>query len=115
MSKNFVDGLRIYKPREKAPKWIIANCEIEVTLLRNWIAKNQQGEKIKFQIKLGQSGSYYAELDTYDKADELRKTQEPTDRLVGKEAEEVKAVRDDYNAKVQASKENDITPTDIPF
>lgn len=114
MSKNFVDGLRVYKPREQAPKWVIANCEVEIIKLKNWLLTNQQGEKLRFVIKEGQSGSYYAELDTYDKADELRKEQEPTDRLVGKEAEEVKTVREAYNAKVEENNdEADISG--IPF
>jgi hypothetical protein len=112
----FVDGMRVSR-NANAPEYVTCKLGIKVDEFRNWLAKNQQGEWINIDIKLSKKGSYYAELDTYNRADELRKAQEPTDRLTGKDAEEVIAAREDYNARVEAlqQKEDEMDVSNIPF
>lgn len=59
----FIDGLRIYAPHERAPEYIIANGEIDGAALSAWLA--QHPGKVRIVIKRGQSGKYYASMDTY--------------------------------------------------
>lgn len=59
----FIDGLRIYAPHERAPDYIIANGEIDNTALSAWLA--QHPGKLRIVIKRSQGGKYYAALDTY--------------------------------------------------
>jgi len=59
----FVEGLRIYAPNERAPDYIIANGEIDIAALRSWL--NRDGDKVRIVIKRSQGGKYYAAVDTY--------------------------------------------------
>jgi hypothetical protein len=127
----FVDGLRIYKPRETAPKYIIANCEIVVTDFKNWIAKNQQSEKIRIVIKESQGGKLYAVLDTYDRGAELAKKPEnlltsagtpiPFDLESKKQFDALpvekqkEAVATLYGKPTEYPEETTINPEDVPF
>lgn len=59
----FIDGLRIYAPHERAPDYIIANGEIDIAALRSWL--NRDGDKVRIVIKRSQGGKYYAAVDAY--------------------------------------------------
>lgn len=65
MSDNieFVDGLRIYAPRDNAPDYIVANGEIEVGVMESWC--KQRGGKVRIVIKRAKSGKYYASVDNW--------------------------------------------------
>jgi len=64
--KIWVDGLRVYKPDERAPDFVKANIVINKAEMLAWLA-TQSGDKIKVQMKEAQSGNYYAEVDTYQR------------------------------------------------
>lgn len=59
----FVEGLRIYTPNERAPDYIIANGELDAEALTAWLA--QHPGKTRVVIKRSQGGKYYAAVDTY--------------------------------------------------
>jgi hypothetical protein len=63
----FVNGLRVYKPSPKAPDFIIANLELEVATLTEFMNQNANGMgKLRAVIKKSKEGErYYASLDTY--------------------------------------------------
>lgn len=61
----FVDGLRVYAPNERAPDHIIANGEIDVQAMAAWCAQRSDVGKVRIVIKRSQGGKYYAAVDTY--------------------------------------------------
>jgi len=63
MEKQFVDGLRAYKPNEKSPEFIKANVVIHTADLIKWL--QNQPEKIKLDMKESQKGSLYFEVNTW--------------------------------------------------
>ncbi len=64
---NFIDGLRVYKPNEKAPDFVKANLSIDCKALVEYMRKNHTDGKMKVDIKLGKTGNLYAELNTWKK------------------------------------------------
>ena len=61
----FIDGLRVFKPSEKAPDFIILNGEIDMKELREFALSHHDEGKVRFQVKESKGGKYYAALDTF--------------------------------------------------
>ena len=64
----FVDGLRVYKPTDRAPEWVVANLSIEADKLAAWLAEQTadgRGQVRAVICRSAKSGNYYAKLDTY--------------------------------------------------
>lgn len=61
----FPQGIRAFKPHEKAPTFVKANLTINREMLQVWM--DQTGSEIKLQLKEAKTGNYYLELDTYQK------------------------------------------------
>ena len=59
----FVDGLRVYAPRENAPSFIKANLVITVPDFQAWLA-GRSGE-VRIDIKESKSGKFYASENDY--------------------------------------------------
>lgn len=68
----FVDGLRVYTPHERAPDYIIANGEIDVQAMAAWCAQRNDMGKVRIVIKRSQGGKFYAAVDTYKREAEPR-------------------------------------------
>lgn len=64
--KIWVEGMRVYKPDERAPEFVKVNVVLHRGDLITWLA-SQVDDKIKVQIKEARSGNYYAEVDTFNK------------------------------------------------
>ena len=64
--KIWVDGMRVYKPDERAPQFVKINVVLHREDLMAWLA-TQTDDKIKVQVKEASAGHYYAEVDTYKK------------------------------------------------
>ena len=62
----FVDGLRVYKPNEKAPAFIKAELEFEMPLFLAWARQHAKGVKVRVTIKESQKGTYYGSLNTFE-------------------------------------------------
>lgn len=60
----FVDGLRVYAPRDNAPDFVIANLVVSVAELREWMSKRTENE-VRIDIKRAKSGKYYASENDY--------------------------------------------------
>lgn len=65
---NFPDGLRAFKPNDNAPDFIKADLEIEKAKLIAWLSG--QPDKVRLQIKLSKKGTYYAQVNDYQKANQ---------------------------------------------
>ena len=64
MAVEFVDELKVFKPRDGAPSWVIANGELN-------------GRRIV--ICESKSGKYYAKYDTYQPKQDQAETPRPTE------------------------------------
>lgn len=60
----FVDGLIVKQPHEKAPEFIKAKLSIKRADLGNWL-RGKQDEWINIDIKESKSGKWYAEVDKW--------------------------------------------------
>lgn len=65
MEKQFVDGMQVYKPNEKAPDFVKANVVVKRDELLGWL--KDKGETVRIDIKEGRTGKYYAEVNTYQR------------------------------------------------
>jgi len=64
MENEFIDGLMVKKPNEKAPEFVIAKLSIKREALIEWL-QGKEGEWINADIKLSKKGSYYAQVDNW--------------------------------------------------
>lgn len=67
MEKKFIDGLRVFKPRDNAPEWIQANGVINNKELIAYLQArlNAGEESTRFDVKLSKGGKFYAELNDW--------------------------------------------------
>lgn len=75
-NEKFAAGMRVSKPSEKAPKFIIANIGINVADFLFWANKHSDRGWVNIQVKESKSGKLYAELDDYK-----RTTPNPKDEV----------------------------------
>ena len=59
----FISGLIVKKPHEKAPEFIIAKLSIKRDDLIKWL--QGKDEWVNADIKLSKKGSYYAQVDNW--------------------------------------------------
>lgn len=104
--KIFPQGIRFYEPRPNAPEWVLGN--IEITDMNELIAfARQHGGhigKCRLNVKRGQSGKVYLELDTYVPPAE-KTAQNNANGFIADQAREVR----------QKATVHQVTSTDLPF
>ena len=63
----FVDGLIVKKPNEKAPDYVKASISIKVEDLGKWLrAKYKAGDEwVNIDVKEAKSGKWYAAVSTF--------------------------------------------------
>lgn len=79
MDKQFVNGIRAFKPNEKAPSFVKANLTVNKTELLEWL--DTQPDEIRVSMKESQKGSYYLEVDSYQRQETKPKEDEVKDDL----------------------------------
>jgi hypothetical protein len=85
---DFIQGLYINEPHEKAPDFVRCTLSIQRDRFRAWLDDQEASDKgyIRIQVNESKDGKLYVKLDTYkgrgkeDKGD--RVPDEPTDALV---------------------------------
>lgn len=60
----FVNGLIVKAPHEKAPDFVKCAISIKVNDLREWLSQ-QQGEWVNIDVKESKGGRWYAAVNTY--------------------------------------------------
>ena len=75
MENEFIDGLMVKKPNEKAPEFVIAKLSIKREALIEWL-QSKEGEWINADIKLSKKGSYYAQVDNWKQEPSVQKEEE---------------------------------------
>lgn len=72
-------GLSVWKPREKAPEWVKADLVFDVAAFTEFLEANATGDgKVRVQIKESRAGKFYAEHDTYKRAESVGVTMPDT-------------------------------------
>lgn len=59
----FVDGIRAYKPNQKAPDYVIANFTVNIEELREWVSK--QTEDLRLDLMESKSLTYYLKVNDF--------------------------------------------------
>jgi hypothetical protein len=79
--KKFVNGLRAFKPHEKAPEYVKANLQVtSKEELIKWL--NDQPGTFRLSLKEGKSGAWYLEVDSYvPKQEQPRSMNDTSDDL----------------------------------
>lgn len=60
----FVDGLRVYSPHEKAPDFVKGAMQIEREKLITWL-QGRSEDKIRLDIKESKGGNWYAAVSNW--------------------------------------------------
>ncbi len=81
----FIDGLRVFAPRDNAPDFVKAGGLITRKELGNWL-RGRTEDEIRFDILQSKNGNYYVKINNYKPAE-----------------------------KDSASKKEDFVDDDIPF
>jgi hypothetical protein len=61
---NFIDGLIVKAPNERAPEYVKAKLSLNRPKLIAWLQK-QEGEWVNADIKVSQNGKWYAAVDNW--------------------------------------------------
>ncbi len=64
--KIFVDGMIFKLPSERAPDFIIGKLSIKAEEFMSFLITNEKNGWLNIELKVGQSGKPYAELDTWE-------------------------------------------------
>jgi hypothetical protein len=62
--KEFPEGLILKAPRDGAPDYVIGSLSIKRGEFLSWL-KGREGDWVNLNLKRGQSGKWYAEVDTW--------------------------------------------------
>lgn len=80
--KEFIDGMSVKVPHEKAPDFVKASGSIKLDAFANYLRelkkREPDAEWLNFQIKVAKSGKWYVERDTW----EPKKAADPTPATV---------------------------------
>lgn len=70
MDKDFVNGIRIYKPREGAPDFIKLNILVNLKEFNEWAKQRVDSDGlIRIDLKKSKEGRLYLERNTWVKND----------------------------------------------
>lgn len=76
--QKFVDGLRVYAPRDNAPDFVIADLVIEHDDFSDWLA--DRGDKVRITIKRSKGGKLYAVENDYKPEGQRQQSQRASAR-----------------------------------
>lgn len=105
----FVPGLLVKAPHERAPDFVKASISIKVEELGQYLREQYKAGKewVNVDVKVSKSGKWYAAVNTY-KPNETREKNEQR----GKEAERENAARSKGGSSMVGGKE---LADDLPF
>ncbi len=77
----FVDGLIVKPPHERAPSYLKASISIKVADLGVWLrAKHKAGDEwVNIDVKEARSGKWYAAVSTYKAKDDKKPSKNTSD------------------------------------
>ena len=66
--KEFVDGLRVYRPNDNAPAFVKADVVITRKELGNWL-RGKDTDEIRIQLLESRKGVWYFAVNQYDRGE----------------------------------------------
>ena len=72
----FVDGLIVKPPRQGAPEFVKGSISIKRADLGNWL-RAKDDEWINIDIKVGQSGKWYASVNNWKPVEKVENLDKP--------------------------------------
>lgn len=72
----FIDGLIVKAPNERAPEYVKAKLSIKREQLIAWL-EGREGEWINADVKVSQGGKWYVAVDTWRPEQRERRTARP--------------------------------------
>jgi hypothetical protein len=107
MSKIFADGLRVEKPSEKAPDFIIAKLSFKVAEFQEFLKKHESiAGWVNVDLLKSSKGGYYASLNEYKPDTSKKPDFLSTDSTKQENPQEESSI---------AYPDDEINPNDIPF
>ena len=76
----FVDGLIVKAPHEKAPSFVKAQISIKVDGLQKWLDSRKE-EWVNIDVKESKGGKWYAAVSTYKPKDKAGAETKPAGRM----------------------------------
>ena len=76
--KEFVNGLMVKAPHEKAPDFVKCSISIKRKDLGNWL-REKDDEWINIDVKESRNGKWYAEVNNWKKSDTPDNTEQTPD------------------------------------
>ena len=109
--KKFADGMRVAKPRDNAPDFVIANVSFEVTSFKKYLEDNvnNRGWVNVDILRSKEKGTFYAVTNDY-KADMTKPTSLSKDAV-----EDIQKAREAHNEGVDLNCNDEISASEIPF
>lgn len=80
--KEFINGLNFKPPREQAPEFVKGTGSINKQRMIEFL-ESKQDEWINFNVLVGRTGNWYAEVDNWKPDTTKVKPQEPAPALEG--------------------------------
>lgn len=100
-TNEFIDGLRVFEPREGAPSFRKYDLSIEREKLYKWLEDNHKGERyIKAQLLISREGKPYIKVDNF-KPDPSYNSQQQTQPAPNYTAPPVQADPSGFNETVE--------------
>ena len=73
----FVKGLLVKAPHQKAPDFVKASISIKVAELQEWLS-NQSGEWVNIDVKESRGGKWFAAVNTFKPKADAPKESKPS-------------------------------------
>ena len=110
----FVDGVRVFKPRQGAPDFIKLNFLVDIPELIKWLKTYGEDGKVRFDLKKSLDGKIYLALNSW-KPEQTgiknnRDDQEIEKTMSQNEMDKETREFDDVNMALDKER-----PTDLPF
>jgi len=107
----FANGMRVEKPRDNAPDFVIAKASFEVESFKKYLDENinQRGWVNVDILRSKEKGTYYAVTNDY-KADMTKPTSLSKDAVEG-----IQKAREAHNEGVDLNYNDEISASEIPF
>lgn len=77
----FVKGLLVKAPHERAPDFVKASISIKVAELQEWLS-TQSGEWVNIDVKEARSGKWFAAVNTFKPKSDAPKPSKPESKGV---------------------------------
>ena len=89
----FVNGLLVKAPHEKAPDFVKANISIKVEELKSWLEEREE-EWINIDVKESKGGKWYAAVSTFKPKEGKEEAKKPAQKAQERSAQGAGRVQD---------------------